>query len=69
MNETFKESMALNRTNYNQLKPFARAYSMKRECSVQEAVYHIIPELWLQKAFPALVFSDTNIPKNYSGFF
>lgn len=41
---------------------------MKRECSFQEAVYHIIPELWLQKTILAVIFADTNIAKNDSGF-
>ena len=51
VNQSFKESMALNLTNCNQLKSFARAYSIKRDCSVKEVVYHIIPELWLQNHF------------------
>ena len=36
---------------------------MKRECSVQEAVYHIMPELWLRKTFLAVVLAKTNIPE------
>ena len=37
---------------------------MKRECIVQEAVYHIMPELMLRKTFAAVVFANTNIPEN-----
>ena len=33
------------------MKAIARAYATKRECSVQEAVYLVIPELWLRKIF------------------
>ena len=36
---------------------------MKTKCSVQEAVYHIMLELWLQKIFPAVVFTNTSIPE------
>ena len=36
---------------------------LQRECSVQ-AVYHIMPELWLRKIFSALVFAKTNLPEN-----
>ena len=51
VNQTFKEYMELKLTNYNQLKSFARVYSIKRECSAQETVCHIIQELRLQKHF------------------
>ena len=65
MNQVFNEAMASKLTNYDQMKSIARAYSMKRECSVQEAVYHIMPELWLWKIFSAVVFTNTNIPENH----
>ena len=32
----------------------ACAYTSNKECSVQEAVYHIMSELWLQKTFPVV---------------
>ena len=64
MNQAFNEAMTSKLTNYDQMKSIAQAYSMKRECSVQEAVYHIMPELWLRKTFPAAVFGNTNIPEN-----
>ena len=31
-----------------------------RECSVQEVVYHILPELRLRRIFPAVCFVNTN---------
>ena len=37
---------------------------MERECSFQEAVYHIMPELWLRKTFSALVLANSNISEN-----
>ena len=66
MNEAFNEAMTSKLTSYDQMKSIARAYSLKRECSVQEAVYHIMPELWLRKTFPAMVFANTNISENRS---
>ena len=50
--------------NYDQMKLIARAYASKRECSVQEAVYHIMQELWLRKVFPLVLFANTNLPEN-----
>ena len=40
------------------------AYSSKREYSIQEVVYHIMPELWLRKVFLAVLFANTNLPEN-----
>ena len=62
MNHAFNEAMASKLANY-QMKSIVRAYSMKREFSVQEAVYHIMPELRLRKTFVAVVFANTNIPE------
>ena len=33
--------------SYERRKSEAHAYASKRQCSVQEAVYRIMPELWL----------------------
>ena len=41
-----------------------KAYMTKRERSVQEAVYHIMPELWLRKTFPHVVFANNNLPED-----
>ena len=43
------------------MRAVARAYSTKRECSVQEAVYLVMPELWSQKTFPKVLFLNSNI--------
>ena len=64
MNQAFNEAMASSRTNYDQMKSIVRAYSMKRKCNIQEAVYHIMPELRLRKTFPVVFFANTNIPEN-----
>ena len=43
MNQAVKEEWENKSNNYDQMKLIARVYSSKTECSVQEAVYHIIP--------------------------
>ena len=64
MNQAFNEAVAWKLTNYDQMKSISWVYSMRRECSVQEALHHIMSELWLRKPFPAGVFANTNIAKN-----
>ena len=64
MSEAVKESLEANFSNYEQMHSIAQAYSSKRECSLQEEVYHIMPELWLRKFFPAVIFDNRNLPEN-----
>ena len=45
------------------MKTIAHAYSSERERSSQEAAYHIKPELWLRKVFPAAGNVNSNIPE------
>ena len=51
------------------MKNNVKAYTHKRECSVQETVYHILPELHLQRVFPGVYFVDTNLPEEGSRSF
>ena len=64
MKQAAKEALSSNKTNIQQMKSIARAYNTKRECSVQEAVYLLMPELWLRKTFPGVVFANSNLPEN-----
>ena len=64
MSQAVKEAWENKSNNYDQMKLIARAYASKRECSVQEAVYHIMQELWLRKVFPLVLFANTNLPEN-----
>ena len=48
------------------MKNILQAYTSKRECSVQEAVYHILPELHLRRVFPSVYFVNTNLPEERS---
>ena len=50
--------------SYEQMKAIVQAYASNRECSVQEAVYHCLPEPWLRKVFPGVIFANTNIAEN-----
>ena len=59
-----REAVTANKERYEQMQSIARAYLSKRECSVQEAVYHIMPELWLRKNCPGVVFGNSNLPEN-----
>ena len=39
------------------------------KCSFQEAVYLVVPELWLRKIFPKVIFLNSNLPdKRYRLF-
>ena len=49
--------------NYEQMESVANAYTNKRECSIQECVYHILPGQWLRKTFPGVIFSNSNVPE------
>ena len=46
------------------MKAISLAFSTKRECSVQEAIYHVMPELWLRKTFPVVIFANSNLPQH-----
>lgn len=46
----------------DQMKKIAIAFLSFRQCSAQEAVYKLLPELWLRKIFPAVSFANTDLP-------
>ena len=64
MKQAEKEALNTNKTNIEQMRSISRAYQTNRECSVQEAVYLVMPELWLRKSFPGVVFANSNLPEN-----
>ncbi|XP_057316777.1 uncharacterized protein LOC130657796 [Hydractinia symbiolongicarpus] len=63
MKQAAKEAFNSNKSYTEQMKLIAKVFTTKRECSVQEAVYLIMPELWLRKTFPKVVFANTNLPE------
>ena len=69
MKQAAKEAPNARKTEFETMKAIAKAYSTKTECSVQEALYHILPELWLRKIFPKVIFLNSNMPESATGFF
>ena len=63
MKQALKESLEKDAGSYKQMKSAAHAYSSKRECSLQETVYQVMPELWLKKVFPGVLYANSNIPE------
>ena len=63
MKQTFKESLERGAGSCDQMKSVAHAYVSKRECSLQEAVYQVMTELWLRKVFPGVLYVNSNIPE------
>ena len=62
MKQTLKESLGKGAGSYERMKSVAHAYSSKCECSLWEAVYQVMPELWLRKVFPGVLYAKSNIP-------
>ena len=60
-NETVRDAFEKELNNYEQMKSVANAYINKRECSIQECVYHILPGQWLRKTFPGVIFANSNV--------
>ena len=56
MKQAVKEAFISNLSDFEKMKNIAKAYITKCECSVQEAVYLFMTELWLQKTFPKVKF-------------
>ena len=50
------------------MKSVARAYRTHRKMSIQEAVTIALPELWLRKTCPTVVFANSNLPEKDTGF-
>ena len=62
MKEALKEAQDSDKSEFEKMNSIAKVYNSNRECSVQEAVYLIMPELWLRKCYPAIQFVNTNLP-------
>ena len=63
MKQTFKESLERGAGSYEQMKSIAHAYVSKPKCSLQEAVYQVMLELWLREVFPGVLYVNSNIPE------
>ena len=63
MKQAAKEAFDNNMRHHDTIKTIAKPYFSNIECSVQEVVYHILPELKLRRIFPAVHFVKTNLPQ------
>ena len=61
--QTVRDAFEKSLNNYEQMKLVAIANINKRECSIQECVYHLLPGQWLRKTFPGVIFANSNIPE------
>ena len=61
MKQAAKEAFENNMHHNDTMKTIAKAYLSNGEYSVQETVYHILPELKLRRIFPAVYFVNTNL--------
>ena len=60
MKQAHKEAFENNMYHHGTMKTIAKSFLSNRQCSVQEAVYHILPVLKLRRIFPAVYFVNTN---------
>ena len=69
MKQAAKEVGMSGKTELEKMRAVAKAYSKKRECSVLEAVYLLMPDLWLRKTISKVIFLNNNVPeKRYRMF-
>ena len=54
MKQAAKEAFENNMHHHDTMKTIAKAYLSSRECSVHEAVSHILSEFKLRRIFPAV---------------
>ena len=61
MKQTAKEAFENNMHYHDTMKVITKAYLNNHECSVQDAVYQILPGLKLRRIFLAMYFVSTNL--------
>ena len=61
LKQAAKEAYENNMQHHDTMKTITKAYLNSRQCSVQEAVYHILPELKLRKIFAASSIQSSSI--------
>ena len=55
MKQAVQDAFEKELDNYEQMKSVANSYINKRESSIQECVYHVLPGQWLRKTFPGVI--------------
>ena len=56
LKQAVKDVINGKKSDFERMKAIAWVYPTKRECSFQEAVYLVMPEFWLRKTFPKVLF-------------
>ena len=68
MKQAVRDAIEKEISNYEYMKSAANPYINKRECSIQECVYHILPGQWLGKKFPTVNLLTIICQKNVFDF-
>ena len=63
MKQVAKKVFENNMHHHDTMNTIAKAYLSNRECSVQETVYHFLPELKLRRSFSAVYFVNTTLQR------
>ena len=63
MEQAAREAYESGKPVCERMKSVARAYRTHREMSVQIGVTIALPELWLRKTCPTVVFANSNLPE------
>ena len=63
MKQASREALDNNKDHHDPRKTIAKACLNNRDCSIQETVYHILPELKGNRIFAAVYFVNTNLPE------
>ena len=61
MKKAAREAPDTKLDQFKAMKNILEACTSNRECSVQEAVYHILPELHLRRVYPGMQFVNTSL--------
>ena len=64
MKQAAKEAYENGKTIQERMKSISKAYRTQREMSIQEAVSIVLPEIWLRKTSPGVIFANSNLPEN-----
>ena len=62
MTQAVRDAFERELDNCEQMRSAANAYLNKKECIIQECVYHALPGHWPRRTFP-VIFANSNAPK------
>ena len=65
MKQVVQDAFEKDLYNYEQMKSVANLYINKKECSIHECVYHILPGQWLRKTFRGVILAQSNVPERF----